>query len=168
MNVKYLIDFFKNHLTKLNNGNLVIGGITALNMHGLNMHREAVDFDIIIYNPTSSQEEYLEHLIEKEQAIDNHDEEGVSYRSYKVTIEDKTIDFLMERDLQLPKDLLQFQHGEIKLYVQSIQGVISAKESYFNGFKHREKDIEDCKLLKENNFNLKIPANYSEYRELGF
>ncbi len=141
-NIDKYLKTFHDEIWKMDKGNLVIGGIHALKLHGLNIEREPGDCDIVVYAPHIEQEEFLESLVNNGKADDSDE----PYRSYKLIKDGLTLDFLVEREKCLPHDLLMYEN----LRVQSVRGVIEAKSEY----KGREKDIEDCKNLKHLNFNL--------------
>jgi hypothetical protein len=136
----------------------VIGGVWALKLHGL-IVRDTQDLDIIIYNP---QEVFIDKL--KKLLEDGAAEEGSIFnpkgnnrhRSYKITRNGLTIDFLLEFDklhpltlLTLPKilDLGYVGYVLSDLSVQSIAEVIAAKKLY-----HRDKDLKDFEDFKRDNF----------------
>jgi hypothetical protein len=137
--------------------NVVIGGMQALTLHGLNFSRETQDLDLIIYNPTPNQSIALQALKIFQVTRENMQ---VSYgeiqKSNKFRKDNLFIDILIEVG-QKPEGLLNHINGEMQLPVQSVKNVIAAKASYkyegVGGFYVREKDLLDFIDLKNSNFN---------------
>lgn len=149
-NIKRIIESAATHIGTMHQGNLVIGGMHALRLHGLVMHREPSDLDIVVYQPTKEQLQYLAALCDRAEVK----EDDENYRSYKVESNGFVVDFLLETGENMPSNLLGFSHLGFQFFVQSVEGVISAKRCYNNADFQREKDITDCESLKANNFNL--------------
>lgn len=141
---------------------MVIGGSTALKLHGLNFSREVSDLDIIIYSPTVEQTIYLSELGKL------HMKEGSIYLNRKVIkVEHKSflrkvykMDIIIENK-PTPKNLLFVDIFNHKVKVQSISNIVEAKSSYvkfldFRGSSeyYSKKDIFDLLDLKNSNFNL--------------
>ena len=153
-----LLDLFQTEIEKtILHQKIVIGGIWALRLHGL-ITRQPNDLDIIIYDPIIEFEEYLESLIKDKIAKDGQeDDEEEPYRSYKIEKDEHEIDFLLERNIDIPNNLLRYDYKGIIYYVQSIFEVFKAKTKYGE----REKDINDCIKLKKDNFNLLKTPEFS-------
>lgn len=154
-NWKQAIEKCKEHLIALGTSNMVIGGSHALLLHGLDIGRDTDDFDVVIYEPTMDQLKYLADKIHTGEMKESIEESSDNTRSCKVECNGATIDFLIERNTCMPADLLLVHHSGITLFVQSVYRVIDAKRSYTNeDGMFRQKDVDDCKLLKNANFNL--------------
>lgn len=147
------------HLSVLGNLNVVIGGTHALFLHGIIMHRAADDIDLIIFQPTDEQRQYVQKICAgDDNEADKDDYEDADYntdnhRSYKLAVKAVTVNFLLSTE-ELPDQLLLFSGGNTILRVNSVQNIIDAKSAYFNGEAFRAKDVKDCEHLKQYNFNL--------------
>lgn len=154
-----LDDYFRSFSTllgNLNDTNVVIGGMWALKIHGLNILREINDLDIVVYRPTPEQSVIIDTL----KAIQGS-RRGQPYhnqRSVKVERDGFVLDILIE-DKHTPDNLLLYQYNDWYFKVQNIKEVIDAKRSYSyqdetRGGYIREKDVRDIFDLKQANFNL--------------
>ena len=103
---------FGKTLIKLNEGgnNLVLGGSYALLLNGINIYRKPEDVDIIIYAPTSKQEELLDSL-QDFNTLDNDTDYPTSVIKLKTTYLNLkyTLDILIVDDLPMPKHLLTYE-----------------------------------------------------------
>lgn len=165
-NLHEMLDLFNPILTYYHNepSNVVIGGSYALIQHGLNIGREPVDLDIIIYKPTESQLNILSMQSAFQQKTKNTIPE-LEYaikkqRSWKFKKQNNVLNILLEREKDIPEDLLLLRHNKYRFQIQSIKNVIDAKNSYLlkdncgNANYTRIKDVKDFENLKKLNFNL--------------
>ena len=125
----------------------VIGGIHALKLHGLNV-RDTEDFDVAVYTPPDSVLHLIREAAEASEEGSIPDFDNSPRRSFKITRNGLTIDFLIEYNELLPSNLLTYQYSSRAWPVQNIGVVIAAKAKY-----NREKDQQDFQQLKEQNFN---------------
>lgn len=137
---------FSKTLERLNlDNNLVLGGSNALMLHGIQTKKTPEDVDIVIYQATDRQLDFLETLQEFSTL-------GSSGKVFKFKIsrnnEDYTLDILLE-DGPLPSNLLYYIKGNIKVRIQDVFAIIKAKADY-----KRNKDLIDLLDLKNLNFNL--------------
>ena len=125
---------------------MVIGGIYALKLHGLET-RGTADLDMVVYNPSAS---FIERL-QKEQLEERDDYDSdvgdSRRRSFKLEREGCTIDFLMEYDTEKPERLLCLEWSDRLWPVQGIKTVIEAKRRY-----GRDKDERDLVQFAIDNF----------------
>lgn len=147
---------FAQHLVVLNEGNnLVLGGSNALMLHGLNLERSPEDVDIIMYNPTPKQLDYIES-IKHLNTLDEKSDYGVTnvlkLRARR-GLTTYTLDILTVFEL-LPEHLLVYEKENVKIKVQDIATVIEAKGNY-----GRLKDVKDLLALKNLNFNYNLTFN---------
>ena len=138
----------------------------ALNLHGIKLHREPNDVDIIIYNPTSEQLVILESLKDLDQITNRP--YGQEVRVIKLKTEyfglSSNLDIIIETENK-PQGLLlttfSTKDGIIYIPIQSIENVVKAKSSYkFRVHDDnstleyaRLKDLKDLIELKNINFN---------------
>lgn len=128
---------------------MVIGGIWALKLHGVEV-RDSLDLDIIVYNPTSDFTVYLQSLPGIELGRGSHLEDphtGENWRSWKLTKNKLTVDFITEWEENEPEGLLSFEFKDRVWKVQGVSTVIEKKKIY-----NREKDKKDFEDLKRDNF----------------
>lgn len=156
------VSVFSYILTKLNGPNMVIGGSTALKLHGLVFSREVNDLDIIIYSPTIEQTEELGRLSklypkENSTYLDSKVIKVIHKSFLKRTYK---LDIIVENE-STPKVLLFVDVFNHKVKVQSISNIVKAKSSYIKHLDSRgsseyypKKDISDLLNLKNSNFNL--------------
>ena len=139
---------FRKTLDTLNKEeNLVLGGSTALNLHGINTNKMPEDLDVIIYLPTGGQLNFLKSI---EDFSDFEQDTGYEqvYKFKKVKDDCTfTLDILIEQ-CPLPENLLLFKSESVLFKIQDINNIIAAKSSY-----GREKDLKDLLHLKNLNFN---------------
>jgi hypothetical protein len=135
--VNALIRKFEKFIGEINADNILIGGTSALTLHGLNLSRPVEDLDIVIYSPTESQKEQLANL--KWLSIE---EDGYPTDNLKISKGHKIINILLEKDEKMPTNLLSYKG----IPIQSISGVIEAKRSY----SARPKDMADYIDLAKN------------------
>lgn len=139
------ISLFIKDLEKIGRHNMVIGGMSALRVHGLSV-RETPDLDIVIYSPSDEQIDILKEIVEDETGGSIKDPEDNRRRSYKLTRDGLTIDFLLEFNVPPPDKLLEMSCFLCGFWrVQRIDTIIEAKKRY-----NREKDIQDFEMLKNN------------------
>lgn len=131
--------------------NIVLGGSSALLLMGLNT-APSEDIDLVIYQPTEKQIEYLETI--SPLGVDN----SMSYkrRVYSFTIAGVKVDFLLsQRDK--PSNLPTISLEGIKMELNSVDEIVRAKTSYkiqtHEGYSSRSKDVQQLQYLKNNNFN---------------
>lgn len=85
MELNQILDLFEKEIFIMNTGNLVICGIHALKLHGLQISREPVDLDIAVYKPTDNQVDFLESEFKSEmESVFDEDENRSKYRSWKI------------------------------------------------------------------------------------
>lgn len=125
---------------------MVVGGIWALRLHGLRV-RDTADLDMIVYNPTDSLLEKLANEVLDETDSSVFDPPGSRRRSYKLTRNGYTMDFLIEFEGDMPGNLLAIPYSDRLWPVQRINLVIDAKKKY-----GREKDLKDFLDFKRDNF----------------
>src|ERR1700761_3055210 len=171
------VETFEDILFDIQGSNTVIAGTNNLLMHGLIMNRMPEDLDIIIFKPTKRQDELLNKLKEirqiplNEPDTDEHDYTGeiikdAKLRSIKIQRGDLCLNFILERHLETPSDLLyariELKGNVIMMKCQSISANIEAKAGYKvmkegkNGlitWHRRLKDVIDFQDLKNSNFN---------------
>jgi hypothetical protein len=161
----YALHHLRSLIAEFHDENCVIGGMHALLAHGLQMSREPVDLDLIIYNPTGKQLNTLKYFKHFDLINDRNLDAGYTkadIKAYKFKKGDLFLDIIVEHNKQTPQHLLQFASNGIIYKIQSIELVIAAKRSYFfekkdsDGLKKyiRDKDALDMIDLKNNNFNL--------------
>lgn len=126
----------------------VIGGIWALKLHGL-VTRDSNDLDIIVYRPTNDFLHFLQSQkgIESRRGSQLESPIGEQWRSWKLTKDGLTIDFIMEHEEDVPENLLSYHFKDTAYQVQSIEMVIEKKKIY-----NREKDHTDFENFKQDNF----------------
>lgn len=154
------MNVFRSVLTSLMSGrnNVIIGGSAALVLHGLDIGRELMDVDIIIYKPTAEQDTLLNLLMN----FDYIKAEHSPRRAMKLKKDGFFIDIIMERnsDQPMPTDFLLIEISGIAYKIQSVKKVVEAKCSYTLEGRSQEptlytrrKDVFDLQLLKNLNFN---------------
>ena len=147
--IKDTLKVFKNTLDTLNKeDNLVLGGSTALKLHGLNTKRNPEDLDVVLFSPTMEQYNFLKSI---EDFSDFEQDEGYEQvYKFKKVMNNRTftLDILIEQSA-VPKNLLLLKMGNLLVKVQDIDNTIAAKCSYA-----REKDLKDLLDFKNLNFNL--------------
>lgn len=145
--------------------NMVIGGSYALEAHGLNLGRDPEDLDLVIYRPTERQLALLRMLSPLQQPrkykFQDEEEQFQYQRSWKFKRNKQTLNILLNRNVDMPYDLLLYKTESGMFYVQSIRRVIEAKNAYqINSAGHekyiRLKDMKDLQNLKQLNFNLPV------------
>lgn len=156
---------------KKEDNNIVFAGVNALKLHGLFMNREANDLDVVLFQPTQNQIDYLTNIslfqISKPfghngDYLPNEQEEILSslrQKSMKFEHNGLFLDVLLTKD-ELPHDLLYYKAFETMWKIQNIALNIEAKNSYSlsrerDGMSlyRRSKDMEDLIDLKNSNFN---------------
>ena len=107
--------------------------------------------DIVIYDPTVKQLELLENLGDFNTLDGQTEGYPISVLKLKVSKNNKdyTLDILIE-NRDIPKNLLLYENGDIKIKVQDVATIIEAKSSY-----GRSKDFKDLLNFKNLNFNVK-------------
>lgn len=120
---------------------MVIGGIYALKLHGL---------DMVVYDPPVTLIKSLQDDQLQERGDYDSDIGDSRRKSFKLTRDGLTIDFLMEYDELKPNNLLTLLHSDRLWPVQSIKFVIEAKRKY-----GRDKDEHDLVQFAIDNFNWK-------------
>lgn len=135
-------------LKHLGNNNIVIGGTTALKLHGLILNKEPEDIDVIVYKPTKDQLKLIDVL----KLFDDEICESIEYgrRSIKLNIDNALLNIVIEWHDSKPSNLLSFKMDYLKLDIQSVENVFKAQRSY----NKRKKDLESSIKLKELNFNI--------------
>lgn len=162
------ISQFKDKLDLLLDVNVVIGGLNALIAHGLNVHRESNDIDIIIYQPTNTQLSLIEEW-SKDNLVDP---DSVPYdEDAKVTKLESGglhMDIILEYKKTTPENLLLKELNGVFYQIQSIKNVIEAKCSYAYNSKGltpkeymRSKDLKDLLAFKNVNFNIPEKTIYT-------
>lgn len=148
--------------------NFVIGGSSALRLHGLELGRESSDVDIIIYRPTKGQEKVLNSLrlsnsisnpMFGTKSMDEYRTRVIKLQSKKLFGKNYKIDIIISEE-EMPKDLLSVMIFDYPIKVQSIKNIIRAKASYTKQVDSRgstqyisKKDATDFMNLKNLNFN---------------
>ena len=137
--------------TMLLNGsdNIVLGGSAALVLHGIALPEQPADVDFIIYTPTKEQKQMLKLL--SLLCKPNYNSEYCR-RSYKMEVEGKLVDFLIE-DKEMPRDLLVHVYYGTFIRVNSIGNIFNAKRGYVTGGTVRRKDYTQSEFIKMQ-FNL--------------
>ena len=129
--------------------NLVLGGTSALVLHGLELGRLIDDIDFIVFKPTQNQLQLLSLF----SPFDTNTYNKYDKRSFKYDIQGYHINIIVS-NTAMPLNLLKY--GEY--FINAISNVIDAKASYLkgtaNGLYGRLKDFMDCENLKNLNFNL--------------
>lgn len=142
----YLREFI-DILLPIHSGNMVIGGIWALKLHGLKV-RDTNDLDIILYSPSESTMQSIWDAVMADDPEDYpQDFPNSPRRSFKVERNGLTLDFLIERDQIAPLDLLCVPYSDRLWGVQRIDVIMDAKRKY-----GRDKDHEDFVKFGEENF----------------
>ena len=158
---KYL-KTFKKLIEPLGTSNVVIGGALSLKAHGLNMNREAEDMDLIIFDPTPQQINYIKSFEFFSMPRDlPFNVNSYNQRSFKFQKDGLIIDILISK-IPVPENLLYYNFDGTFYKVQSVSGTIDAKRSYYYERNEndktskyvRNKDVEDFIDLKNSNFNL--------------
>ncbi|MFT6125731.1 MAG: hypothetical protein ACJAVA_000172 [Flavobacteriaceae bacterium] len=146
--IEKTLEVFKNTLNTLNTEeNLVLGGSTALRLHGINTKRIPEDLDIILFSPTMKQFNFLKSIEDfSDFTQDKGYEQVYKFRKVKDNIT-FTLDVLIEHSA-VPQNLLLLKRGKLLIKVQDIDNTIVAKSSY-----GRDKDLKDMLDLKNLNFN---------------
>lgn len=164
------IDTFKKLIDSLNDYNVCLAGICALKSHGLILHRDASDLDMVIYKPNEKQRATLDVLSAlqiKQQRFEGMDDDYVrnNQRVYKFKKDGKYLDVILEPTELYLNDCLFYKHGDSYYKVQSIKRNIEAKVAYSSQFNDssglrnnyaRQKDVQDLIALKNLNFNYDI------------
>lgn len=125
---------------------MVIGGIYALKLHGLET-RDTADLDMVVYDPPVTLIKSLQDDQLQERGDYDSDIGDSRRKSFKLTRDALTIDFLMEYDEMKPNNLLTLLHSDRLWPVQSIKVVIDAKRKY-----GRDKDEHDLVQFAIDNF----------------
>lgn len=138
---------FQKELSELNGSNTVLSGSCVLEAYGLNTGKLPGDLDLIIYNPTKSQIEYIKLLrsrdvMDKERQIEEHYKKVISIMSAKGLKMDIVFESYNIHAGEHPR------YHEFKL--QPIDRIIQAKRRF-----NRPKDLEAFLDLKQLNFNRK-------------
>ena len=165
INFSWKLKKFLPLIESLKDTNLVIGGKSALRLHGIKMSCDPKDIDFIIYEPTIAQIAVLNHIrpfdITK-RPDDARDYPIEKLKVMKFEIAGNFLDIIIEYK-PMPNDLLCISvpdQGEF--FVQSVDRVIDAKMSYAWDKKKedglhtfmRSKDLTDLIDLKNSNFNV--------------
>lgn len=147
--IEETLEVFRKTLDTLNKEeNLVLGGSTALKLHGLNIKKNPEDLDVILFSPTMEQFNFLKN-IEDFSEFDQNDGYEQVYKFKKIVDNQTfTLDILIEHTA-VPQNLLLLKRGSMLIKIQDIDITIEAKSSY-----RREKDLKDLLDLKNLNFNL--------------
>jgi hypothetical protein len=130
-------------LNKDNTNNIKLGGTLVLKLHGLNFSRKVGDLDIIIYNATPKQQDYIK-------ALSNFrvDSNYGSQTNIKIKKHDLFLNILLV-DVPIVHENVHYIWNDKIYEIVSISEIIKAKSSY-----KRLKDVEDLLMLKNENFNL--------------
>lgn len=155
--------------------NLVITGSQVLIVHGLDIGRQCEDLDIVLYDPSQEQLDYIEFLDQSEKPEDG---KAASTSSPTTVIDGKTVSSILKINRggeqlnilvesgELPIDCLWYQSANYEderhfgfIRVQSIARITLAKKSYTyesttKGRYVRDKDVRDFQYIKNNNFNI--------------
>lgn len=133
-----LVNKFEKFINMLNaEGNVLIGGTSAIVLHGLKLSRFVDDLDIVIYSPTDAQKAQLKNL----KWLDIEDKGNYPTNNLKIKKDDMIINVLTEEG-ELPGNLLNYKG----IPIQSVAGVLEAKRSY----NLRPKDMIDYIALAKN------------------
>ena len=127
------------------NSNVKIGGSLVLKLFGLNF-RECEDLDVIINNPTEKQKKYLETI--KLEKVPISEKYEYTENNYKFTKDGLILNILLKNVL-VNESYIRYKFNNNYYKVNTIDEIVKAKASY-----KRKKDINDFKLLKNNNFNI--------------
>ena len=111
-------------------------------VHGLNFSRNIGDLDIIIVKPNNVQEEYIHSLFDE----DLHE---YSYSNFKLNRDNFTLNILLVNKPKKEYHRLLYKYNNFEYNIVSINEIIDAKRQY-----GRMKDINDFKMLKNENFNI--------------
>jgi hypothetical protein len=162
-NLKKTLSVFAETIKILNGDNLVLGGSNALELHGLEIGREANDVDLIIYRPTTEQTAFLDmsRQISGQKTKLDPDDYPVRVTKFIKTLDKKySLDVIVSSE-EMPRDLLSYDFLEGRLKIQSIHNIVKAKSGYLHKVDNRgscwyisEKDSKDLQQLKNLNFNL--------------
>lgn len=130
-------------LNKDNTNNIKLGGTLVLKLHGLNFSRKIGDLDIVVYNATQKQRDYIK-------ALSNFrvDSNYGSQVNIKIKKHDLFLNILLA-DIPITHENVYYEWGSKRYEIVSISEIIKAKASY-----KRVKDMEDLLMLKNENFNL--------------
>ena len=162
-NLKKTLSAFAETIKILNGENLVLGGSNALELHGLEIGREANDVDLIIYRPTTEQTAFLDmtRQVNGQKIKLDPSDYPVRVTKFIRNLDKKySLDVIVSNE-EMPKDLLSYDFLEGKLKIQSIHNIVKAKSGYLHKVDNRgscwyisEKDSKDLQQLKNLNFNL--------------
>lgn len=165
--MKKFLDVFFPLLKDLNESNLFLTGMNALQSHGLVISRDPIDLDVAIHKPTDKQKQILEilkplsefHISNEITDYENNVRSDIKIIKFKR--KGISIDiFLTEKEG--PKESLLYDYEGTMFKVSPIDEIIKSKASY--GREHintlgvpvllkRAKDVIDLQDLKNNNFN---------------
>jgi len=84
-----------------------------------------------------------------ESIFDKNTDSDEGYRSFKFKRNGQELDFLVERETNLPLYLLKYEYKGNLYFVQSVNNIIESKMKY----NFRIKDMKDLIDLKNSNFN---------------
>jgi hypothetical protein len=128
--------------------NIVIGGSSALVLHGLFVKQEPEDLDIIVFRPTKTQKEHIK-VLQKTFGTEDIGSDNLR-RSYKIRVNDKlTVDFILAHDIDIPENMVSVNVDGYNYYINSVCNIIEAIACY-----KRPKDFEKAWTLKQLNFNI--------------
>lgn len=155
MTLRQRLEIFNQHIDLLNADNVFIGGLVALQSHGLSC-RAPEDLDVIIYNPTLYQINTVRKMVglpefedrsqdEKEEDSEYDENDDPRRRSYKLVERGMILNFLMEYKMDAPTDCLLYHFNGRYYNISPISSTIAAKKKY-----SREKDLKDFEELKMN------------------
>lgn len=138
--------------------NIVIGGSFALALHGVVLHKQPEDVDLVLYSPNLDQIAKLTGM--KPFCLNNNQVPKYERRSYKFNVSGVFTNKPVQVDLLLdngsvPEDLLCINFGGTIFYIQSVEGVFEARRKYIKGERWiRVKDHVSTQQLKQLNFNM--------------
>lgn len=160
---------FHKFLEQIYDENLVIAGVNALKLHGLKMSREANDLDIVLFQPTKKQLDFLrsmsffEHKSREFQSATGEKLQDENYPIDNLILKFKKDNYMLDIILSkepTPEFLLSYKFKDTDYKIQNIALNIEAKNSYSvrnsDGLKYyrRVKDMIDFQDLKNSNFNI--------------
>ncbi len=150
--------------------NIIIGGTHALKLHGLILPRPPQDLDLVIYNPTPEQLEYIQSIRIFHIGKYNREHSITTCKSFVFKKQKMLLNVILEHGSTQPQCELLYNYGGQHFEIQSIENVLAAKNSYrlepvrtsITGMRYvRAKDVADCIAMKNLNFNIVFDGDAS-------
>lgn len=140
--------------------NVVLGGSMILVLHGINIGRECEDLDVVLYQPTPGQLEYIVQLQAVEETSGEHspiskDGKEIERHSLVSIVRESLKMNILSNSGDMNTRYLRYRGYQ----TQSIDKIVEAKASYTyesqtKGKYIRAKDALDLQYIKNNNFNI--------------